>query len=84
MTAPRVKIYAATWCGYCRAAKQLLDDRQVPYDEIDVTDDQAARSEAADRFDWPTIPIVLIDGELVGGYTELAALDQSQGLQHLR
>ncbi len=80
---PKVQIYAASWCGYCNAAKRLLADRQVPYEEIDVTDDAAARAEAAERYDWPTVPIVVIDGERLGGYTELAALDQSQGLQHL-
>ena len=85
MTArPKVQIYATSWCGYCNAAKRLLDERQVPYEEVDVTDDPAARAEAAARFDWPTVPIVLAEGQLVGGYTELAELDESRGLQHLR
>ena len=27
------------WCGYCRAAKQLLEREELPYDEISVDDD---------------------------------------------
>jgi glutaredoxin 3 len=81
---PKVRIYVTSWCGFCRAAKRLLDERQVPYEEIDLTGDDAARAEAAARHDWPTVPIVLAGDELIGGYTELAALDQSRGLDHLR
>ena len=33
----KVQIYTTNWCPYCNAAKALLDDKGVPYEEIDVT-----------------------------------------------
>ncbi|NNJ13642.1 NrdH-redoxin [Chloroflexales bacterium ZM16-3] len=32
-------IYGATWCGDCRRAKRLLDERKVAYTWVDVERD---------------------------------------------
>lgn len=72
-----VLIYTKNWCGYCRAAKQLLEKLGLSYQEIDVTSDQAGYAEmvqkAAGR---TTVPQIFIDGEGIGGYTDLYALAQ--------
>jgi len=34
----KVQIYTTNWCPYCNAAKSLLHDKGVSYEEIDVTD----------------------------------------------
>jgi mycoredoxin len=31
-----IKVYATTWCGDCRMAKHVLDERQVDYEYIDI------------------------------------------------
>ena len=31
-----VTMFTATWCGYCKGAKQLLDEKKIPYFEVDV------------------------------------------------
>ena len=82
-TETRIRIYTTPTCGFCQAAKRLLGERDVPYEEIDVSD-PGKRAEIQSEHDWSTVPIVLIDGELVGGYTELEALDRREGLDHLR
>jgi glutaredoxin 3 len=79
----RIRMYTTPTCGFCQAARRLLTNRGVPFEEIDVSD-PARRAEAQREHDWPTVPIVLVDGELVGGYTELEALDRREGLDHLR
>lgn len=78
---PRVRLYTTPWCGFCRAAKRLLDERGIPYEDIDVDGAERARVQA--EYSWPTVPVVLIDGELVGGYTELEARDRAGGLADL-
>jgi glutaredoxin 3 len=70
---PRIEIYTTRYCGYCRAARNLLDELGHAYREIDVTHDPALRAEIIERTGWPTVPVVLVDGELVGGYTDMAA-----------
>jgi len=80
----RIQIYTTDFCGFCVAAKRLLDERGIAYDEVDLSGDPALRQEVSDKYGWMTVPIVLGDGELIGGFTELAALDKSQGLDHLK
>ena len=79
----KVIVYTGDFCGYCRAAKRLLDTRSVAYEEINVSKIAGARQELMDRTGWRTIPVIEVDGELVGGYTELVASDRGGGLSHL-
>ena len=79
----RVKVYTGDFCGYCRAAKRLLDARSVPYEEINVSKIPGAREALVERTGWRTIPVIEIDDELVGGYTELVGVDRAGGLKHL-
>jgi len=55
----------------------LLDARGLAYEEISLDDDPAFRQRVWDLGGQWTVPLVVIDGEPVGGYQELAALDRS-------
>jgi len=72
-----VDIYTTRVCGYCVAAKRLLAARQIPYEEIDVSRDDAKRAWLVEATGLRTVPQIFIGGESIGGYDELAALDQS-------
>lgn len=79
----RVRLYTTPYCPFCVAAKKLLDAEQVPYEDTDVSDG-ALRSEIQAKYDWPTVPVVLADEEVIGGFTELQALHAERGLDHLK
>ena len=79
-SAERLQIYVTRYCGYCRAAERLLEQRGIPY-VARSADDPGVRMELAERTHWRTVPIILLDGELIGGYQELRALDSSGELQ---
>ena len=64
-------------------AKQLLAERGIPYEEIDVEDDDELRVDLVRRTGRRTVPQIFIDGRAIGGYEELAALDTSGGLDGL-
>jgi glutaredoxin 3 len=74
---PRVVLYTTGWCGFCLRAKLLLDQRGVAYREISLDDDPSFRQTIYDLGKQWTVPLVVIDGDPVGGYQELAALDRS-------
>jgi glutaredoxin 3 len=80
----RVTVYTTEPCGYCRTAKTLLDRRGIAYDEINLSKDGEGRSELVARTGMMTFPQVLIDGEPLGGFQELAAADRSGRLAELR
>lgn len=74
---PRVLIYSTQFCGYCRAAKNLLRAKGLDYEEIDVGLDPAKRNEMVERAGGlRTVPQIFIHGRHVGGYDELAALER--------
>jgi glutaredoxin 3 len=75
-----VVIYTTTYCGYCRRAKALLDRRNIPYVEIDVTGDPDARRKLAARTGRRTVPQIFIDGESIGGSDELHTLARTGAL----
>ncbi|MGZ3653802.1 MAG: glutaredoxin domain-containing protein [Bdellovibrionota bacterium] len=79
-----VIVYTAPSCPYCVQAKELLKRRAVPFQEILIGwDDEAGWKEAEKRSGMKTMPQIFIDGKIVGGYTELAALDRSGELATL-
>jgi glutaredoxin 3 len=73
----RILLYTTQWCGFCVRAKALLDARGLAYDEVELDQDPAFRRRVYDLGGQWTVPLVLIDGEPIGGYHELAALDRS-------
>ena len=78
-----VKIYTTRFCGYCVAAKRLLRARSIPYEELDVSDDDAKRAWLVETTGQRTVPQIFIGGEAIGGYDELAALDRAGELAGL-
>ncbi|MCM2323468.1 MAG: glutaredoxin 3 [Oligoflexia bacterium] len=80
-----VKIYTTDSCPYCTRAKALLQQRGVPFEEIRISwDDDAAWDELSRRSGMQTVPQIFAGDRLIGGYTELAQLDSTQGLDSLK
>jgi glutaredoxin 3 len=73
----KIEIYTTPWCGYCARAKALLDSKGAKYDEMDVMEDEAKRSEMRSRSKRTSVPQIFINGEHIGGSDELAALDRA-------
>jgi glutaredoxin 3 len=79
----RVTLYTADPCPFCRTAKALLQRRNIPYDEITLTKDPDGRAELVRLTGMMTFPQVIIDGEVIGGYQELARADRAGKLAGL-
>jgi glutaredoxin 3 len=79
----RLTIYTTEPCGYCRTAKALLDKRSIPYEEINLAKDPEGRAELVKLTGMMTFPQVVIDGDPIGGYQELAQADRAGRLKEL-
>jgi len=79
----KVEIYTTPFCGYCARAKNLLDDKGVPYDEMDVMMDDKKRNEMRARAKRTTVPQIFINGQHIGGSDELSELDAAGKLDAL-
>ena len=80
----RVTVYTTEPCGYCRTAKALLDRRNIPFEEINLSKDADGRAELVTRTGMMTFPQVILDGEPLGGFQELAAADRAGRLAEFR
>ncbi len=70
-----VEIYTTPYCGFCTAAKRLLDKKGVEYIETDVQRAEK-RAEMMERSNGGrTVPQIFIGGELVGGCDDLFELE---------
>ncbi|MBR58430.1 MAG: glutaredoxin [Myxococcales bacterium] len=76
----RIVVYVTDYCPYCVMAKRLLDARTIPYRVVEIQDDET-RQNIVEQTGWRTVPVILLDDELIGGYMELASLDQSGELK---
>lgn len=72
-----VTVYSADWCPYCTRAKKLLQSKNIEFEEINVDEKPGLREEIVQKTGQKTIPQIFIKGEFIGGFTELAQLDDS-------
>jgi glutaredoxin 3 len=79
----RVIVYSTDPCPYCLQAKALLNKRGIDFEEITLGRDPAGRDELIEKTGFYTFPQVIIDGTVVGGYTELKAAYKSGKLDEL-
>jgi glutaredoxin 3 len=78
-----VKVYTTEPCSFCARVKGLLKARGVEYEEVNLSKDPEGRVELAQRTGMMTFPQVIIDGELVGGFTEVQAAAESGRLDRM-
>ena len=81
---PKVTIYTTNSCPYCHMAKELLREKGVNYEEIDVTGQTALRSRMREKAGGRnTVPQIWIGATHVGGCDDLHALDRAGKLDPL-
>ena len=79
----KIVMYTSGFCGYCFAAKNLLDAKGLGFEEIRVDGDAKKRQEMIDRSQRQTVPQIHIGEVHVGGYDDLVALERAGKLDPL-
>ena len=78
-----VTVYTTDHCSLCLSAKTLLDRRGISYEEINLARDPDSRCELSRCTGMYTFPQIVVDGEAIGGFTELLAADRDGRLVEL-
>lgn len=63
-----ITVYSATWCGFCRAAKDYFDKIGVAYTDKDIETDSAFADESVAKSGQRGIPVIDIDGDIIVGF----------------
>lgn len=72
-----VTIYTRPYCSYCVRAVALLEEKGVPFTEIEAGFDPDKRSEMMRRSGRATFPQIFVGDTHIGGCDELMALDSA-------
>lgn len=79
-----IVLYTKPGCGYCHAARDLLDRKGVAYEDIVASSDPAKKQEMIQRSGGRmTFPQIFIGGNHIGGSDDLRALDRKGALDAL-
>lgn len=79
-----VEIYSSPICGFCHAAKRLLNQKGVSFAEIDVFTNPSRKAEMVQRANGGrTVPQIFIGGTHIGGCDDLYALERAGKLDSL-
>jgi glutaredoxin 3 len=78
-----ITVYSTEPCSFCARVKGMLQARGIEFSEVNLSKDPQGRVELANRTGMMSFPQVLIDGELLGGFSELQAAVESGLLDEL-
>jgi glutaredoxin 3 len=78
-----VIVYTTDPCSFCGRVKQLLNARQIAFEEINLARDPDGRAELLALTGMMSFPQVIVGDELVGGFQETLAADRSGRLAEL-
>ena len=81
---PEITVYTTDHCSLCTSAKTLLERRGIEYEEINLARDPDGRAQLQRVTGMLSFPQILIEGETIGGFTELVAADRAGRLNDLR
>ena len=69
-----IKIFTTNWCPYCVAAKRFFKEKGWKYEEINIEQIGWPREKLLEVGKAMTVPQIVINGEAIGGYTELVEM----------
>jgi glutaredoxin len=65
---PDVILYSASWCGYCRKAREYFKKKGIPFVEIDVEMSTKGREDFA-RLHGRGVPLILVGDQRLNGFS---------------
>ena len=64
----KVKMYSTPTCVYCVTLKKFLEERGIPYEEVDVAASESAAKEMVKKSGQMGVPVVEIEGQIIIGF----------------
>lgn len=81
--AQKIKMYESRICGYCMAARRLLDKKGWEYESLVVDGNMPLRAEMQELTGRTSVPQIFIGETHVGGFDDMAELESSGELDAL-
>lgn len=79
----KILLYSKSHCPYCVRAKNLLTQKGVAFEEINLDDKLDELDALKKKTGQMTVPMIFINDKLIGGFSDLSALDSKNQLDAL-
>ena len=66
----KVIVYSTPTCPHCHHAKDFLKEKNIPFDDIDVSQDREKAKEMIEKSGQMGVPVIDIDGKIVVGFDQ--------------
>lgn len=63
-----VKVYSTATCPYCRMLKDFLQEKNIPFENVDVGQDHEAALEMREKSGQMGVPVLDIGGKIIIGF----------------
>ncbi|OGI12701.1 NrdH-redoxin [Candidatus Micrarchaeota archaeon RBG_16_36_9] len=63
-----VRVFSTKFCPYCKMAKDFLKEKKIPFEDINVQEDQNAAKEMIEKSGQVGVPVIEIDSQMVIGF----------------
>lgn len=60
---PKIVLYTASWCSYCKAAKEYLTERKIPFTDLDVEKNESAMAVFSEKYRATSVPLIVIGND---------------------
>ncbi len=64
----RIRLFTTPICPYCMTLKRFLKEKNIGFEEIDVTEDLEAQEEMIEKTKQSTVPVLAIDDDFIVGF----------------
>jgi len=64
----KIRVFSTPTCPYCVTLKEFLKENNVAFEDIDVSQNQAALDEMIKKTGQTGVPVVEIDGQIIIGF----------------
>lgn len=82
-----VVIYTVDYCPYCKKAELLLNEKGIPYKNVDITsNEEEYRNKLGEYYDIKgrvTVPQIIIGSKRIGGFDDLEKMNSAGTLDEL-
>lgn len=79
----QVVIYSRPQCSYCSAAVDFLDSKNLPFEVIDITNDEVTMNALSSKTGAYTVPYIFINEQYIGGYDDMVKLFKTGKLDEM-
>jgi glutaredoxin 3 len=75
----KVTVYSLPTCPYCAGLKKLLNENNIKFKDIDVSENPGKVKEMKELTGQMQVPVIIIDGEAIVGFDK-AKIQEKLGI----